>query len=195
MELKLILPVPVSINALYMNQFMYNPRTRKREPTGARILTKEGEACKKEIQKQATEQMKHQDWDYEWTAGKNNFLYQDAYIFFNRRGRDPDNIYKLLNDSLEGIVYENDSRVLVRTRKILFDKDNPKVELIITPVEYVGVFKSQKDANVFESNCSGCTRYLNGRCSILQDSISGTIREEISEVDGSIVCNTYKEKK
>lgn len=193
MKLKLTLPVPTSINALYVNQYTFNPKSRRREPTGAKILSKEGELCKKQIQSDATKQLSEQEWDYEWTEDKNNFLYQDAVIYFSRRGRDADNISKLLNDSLEKIIYENDSRILPRTQKILYDKENPRIELILTPVDYVGVFENRDKADAFEDKCKGCTRYLEGRCSILVDSLAATVREEIETIDQ--VCMKYKEKK
>lgn len=194
LELKLTLPVPVSINALYINQYGYNPKTRQRAPTGARILSKEGEKCKEQIQFHAAKQLGDQEWDYEWTKDKKNFLYQDAVIYFSRKGRDDNNVYKLLNDSLEGIIYDNDSRVLVRTQKILFDKENPRIEITLSPVEYVGVFKDKEEAQHFEEGCKECTRYLNGRCSILIDSLSGSVRNEI-EYDSMPLCTVYKEKK
>ncbi len=194
MELELTLPVPTSINALYVNQFRFNPVTRKREPTGGRILSKKGEACKKEIQTKAKKQLKDQDWKYEWTADKDNYIYQDAVIYFSRRGRDDNNIYKLLNDSLEKVIYENDSRVLVRTQKILYDKENPRIELKLSPVEYVGIFENKDEAQDFEQNCKLCTRYLEGRCSILVDSKAGTVREEINS-ENEVQCRKFKQKK
>lgn len=191
MELKLTLPVPTSINALYINQFAYNPATRKREMTGKRILSKAGEQRKQEIASATREQMKNQYWNYEWT--KTNYLYQDAVIYFARRGSDDNNIYKLLNDTLEGIVYDNDSRVLVRTQHIIYDSKNPRVELKLTPVTFKGIFSNKEDAEKFSSNCINCTRYLNGRCSILTDSLNGTVREEIGNIENPI-CIKYKEK-
>lgn len=122
MELKLVLPLPTSINKLYINEYnwKYNPKTRKKErmPTGRRILSPEGRKVKARIQGEARVQLEQQldNWDYEWT--KENFCYQDALIVFTRRGSDDNNVYKLLNDSLENIVYDNDSRVLVRTQHI-----------------------------------------------------------------------------
>lgn len=194
MKLELTLPVPTSINALYVNQFTYDSAIRRRVPTGGKILSKEGEKCKEQIQTQAKEQLKSQTWDYEWTVDKDHFVYQDAVIYFSRRGRDDNNTYKLLNDSLEKIVYENDSRVLVRTQKIMYDSKNPRIELTLTPVDYVGIFENQDQAEKFEENCMTCTRYLNGRCSILVESKSGTVREEIGSIYEP-VCSSYKQKK
>lgn|GEM_PF-800462 len=192
LRLELILPVPTSINALYINQFAYNPKTRKREMTGARILSKQGEKRKQEIADAAKQQMESQEWDYEWT--KENYVYQDAVIHFARRGSDDNNIYKLLNDTLEGIAYDNDSRVLVRTQRIVYDSKNPRVEVTLTPVDFVGIFKDQEEADQFELRCNDCTRYLKGRCSILVDSQIGTVREEIGSINEPI-CEKYKSNK
>jgi Holliday junction resolvase RusA-like endonuclease len=189
LRLELVLPVPTSINALYINQFSYNPKTKKREMTGARILSKAGQKRKDEIAFHAKQQMENQEWDYEWT--KENFVYQDAVIHFARRGSDDNNIYKLLNDTLEGIAYDNDSRVLVRTQRIVYDSNNPRVEVTLTPVDFVGVFENQEEADQFELRCNECTRFLNGRCSILVDSLNGTVREEIGSINEP-VCVKYK---
>lgn len=80
--------------------------------------------------------MKSQQWDYELILER--YLYLDTYIYMNRLGRDDNNIYKLLNESLEKIVYDNDSRIL--TQKILIDTENPRVEVSLRPVEYIGIF-------------------------------------------------------
>ena len=191
MKLELVLPVPTSINALYINQFQYNPKTRQREMTGKRILSKVGTKRKEEIAFHAKQQMENQEWDYEWT--KTNFVYQDAVIHFARRGSDDNNIYKLLNDTLEGIAYDNDSRVLVRTQRIVYDSKNPRVEVTLTPVDFVGVFENKEEADKFEQKCVSCTRHLNGRCSILVDSLIGTVREEIGSINEP-VCVKFKNK-
>lgn len=187
MELRLKLPIPVSINELYVNQYKYNPKTKKNEPTGARVLSAKGKASKALIRKDTKQQMKKQTWDFEYT--KENYIYMDTVIYFNRKGRDDNNIYKLLCDSLEGIVYDNDSRVLIRTQKIMYDTDNPRVEVHIHPVDYVGIFDSQSEYEVFKSKCEGCKRY--GRnCSILKNAVDGRVQEEI--VDG--VCSKFNTK-
>jgi Holliday junction resolvase RusA-like endonuclease len=188
MELRLTLPLPTSINALYINQAKYNPKTKKYEPTGQRILSKEGVHSKQLIAKATKQQMKKQIWDFEYT--KENYIYMDTVIYFNRKGRDDNNIYKLLCDTLEGIVYDNDSRVLIRTQRVLYDTDNPRVEVHIHPVDYIGIFDDQKALDDFESVCKDCKRY--GRnCSILKAAKEGRIQEEI--VNG--VCAKYETKK
>jgi Holliday junction resolvase RusA-like endonuclease len=196
MELNLVLPLPTSINKLYINEYQwsYNPLTKKKErvPTGRRILSKEGRQVKAKIQGQARVQMKGQLWDYDWT--KENFVYQDAIVYFARRGSDDNNIYKLLNDSLEKIAYDNDSRVLVRTQRIVYDPKNPRVEVKLKPVDFIGIFENKDALLVFQTNCEMCSRYRNGKCSILQDSLAGTVREEVGSIHNP-KCSKYNEKK
>lgn len=203
MELTLKLPMPVSINKLYINEYnwQFNPKTKKKEkmPTGRRILSIDGRRVKARIQAEARMQLLKQleKWDYEWT--KEGYVYQDAYITFSRRGSDDNNIYKLLNDSLEGIVYDNDSRVLVRTQKIVYDPKNPHILLKLKPVGFIGIFNDVEDRDDFQARCefgasNGCSKFRNGRCSILQDCINGTVREEVLNQDKP-VCNAFKAKK
>lgn len=200
-ELTLVLPMPTSINRLYINEhnFQYNPKTRKREsvPTGRRILSKEGSRVKAMIQGEARVQFEQNKdkWDYDWT--RENFCYQDALIVFGRRGSDDNNIYKLLNDSLEGIVYENDSRVLVRTQKIIYDPTNPHIVVTLRPVDFVGIFDNKDELEKFQSVCEfggkrGCSKFRNGKCSILKDSINGTVREEIGDINNPS-CSEFKD--
>jgi Holliday junction resolvase RusA-like endonuclease len=186
LEIKLVLPLPVSINKLYINQYTWNPKTKTRVPTGKRIMSEEGKKIKKMIQLETIKQLQSQEWDYEWT--KTNYIYQDCYIYMNRAGRDDNNIFKLLNDSLEKIVYDNDSRVLTRTQRILIDSENPRVELIISQVPFRGIFDNEEQMQQFEEKCKTCRRYKNN-CSILKKAKEGRIQKEIDE---NLNCIKYK---
>lgn len=196
-ELKMTIPLPPSVNSLYTNQAFFNPKTKSYQSTGKRILTKEGRIAKNRISAEARMAVLKNDWNI--NEVDDIMLYMDATIFFNRKGRDSDNIYKAIQDSLQGIVYNNDSQVLARTQKVMFDKDNPRVELTIKPVDFVGIFNDKEDREDFEARCefggtNGCSKYRNGRCSILQDSINGTIREEVPDINNP-VCTAFKAKK
>jgi Holliday junction resolvase RusA-like endonuclease len=170
-----------------MNEYSYNPVSKKKEPTGKRILTQKGLICKKQIQKIVKQELKKQDWDYEYTNDR--FIYIDTYIFFQRTNMDDDNVYKLLKDSLQGLVYKNDSKALVRTQAVYFDTENPHVDVIIHPVDFIGIFDNQNHLDSFESVCKSCNRY--GRnCSILKSAKEGRIQEEIQ----NFICSKYKEK-
>ncbi|MEH6848191.1 MULTISPECIES: RusA family crossover junction endodeoxyribonuclease [Bacillus cereus group] len=191
MELHLELPLAISINKLYMNQYQWNPKTRKKEPTGKRILTKEGLGRKMRIIKAAKQQMKGQEWDYEFT--KTNYVYMDCVFYFAKRGTDDNNQYKLLCDALEKIVYENDSRVLVRTQRILYDTKNPRVSVRFRPVKYIGIFSNEESLESFKERCVGCSHYRKGSCSVLKTAIKGNIQEELNE--RTLECNKWTERK
>lgn len=190
MKLRLTLTMPVSINELYINKYEWNPKFKSRMPTGARILSKDGERVKKAIQKEAMYQMalQKEDWDYNYT--KENYIYLDTIIYFNRKGRDDNNIYKLLCDSLEKICYDNDSRVLVRTQKILYDTSKPRIEALLHPVSYIGIFPNQDQLDAFTIHCESCNRYSRN-CSILKDAKDGYVQHEIQ----NYICSAFKEKK
>lgn len=189
MILHLTLPLPVSLNQLYINEFKWNPSTKKREPSGKHILSDKGLMNKKLIQKEASKQIKKQTWDYEYT--KENFIYLDTIIYFNRTNRDDNNLYKILCDSLEKICYDNDSRVLVRTQRIYYDAKNPHIEVFLSPVTYIGIFDNEQELNEFTQNCESCRYYQNGKCSILNNAKEGRIQEEIENSE----CKKYTEKK
>lgn len=187
MKLNLTLPLPVSLNKLYDNQFSWNSKTRSRQSTGKRVLSNEGKKVKKLIQQKATDKLTDSEWKYDFTI--DNYIYMDTVIYFNRKGRDDNNIYKLLCDSLEKIVYENDSRVLIRTQKILYDTENPRVEIEFAPVTYSGIFESEDQQYIFEEKCKSCKRYKRN-CSILNKAKEGRIQQEINE---GYICVKYKE--
>jgi Holliday junction resolvase RusA-like endonuclease len=192
MKLKLILPLPVSVNALYVNQTFYDPKKRTHVLTGKRILSPKGRKAKKDIQIACKKQMKGQEWDYDYT--QTHYLYQDMVVYFNRMGRDSDNLLKCLNDSLKGLAYYNDDKILTRTQKVMVDSVNPRIEIELHPVEFKGIFHDQAEADMFESICVKCSHYRNARCSILVESMEGRVREEIHDVEKRRVCMKYKEK-
>lgn len=188
-KLHLVLPLPISINQLYQLQYAYNKKFRRNMPTGRRILTDAGRKNKIEIQKSATEQMRYQTWNLEVT--KTRFIYQDINVYFNRKNRDSDNILKLLNDSLQGLIFHNDSKVLTRVQRVYYDYENPRVECTYTICEWYGIFDNDKEYQTFVTKCEGCRYYRDNRCSILTDSYQGTMREEVVDKE----CQKFTEKK
>ncbi len=53
------------------------------------------------------------------------------YFFFpSKRKKDTHNTLKVLMDSLEGILYEDDYWALPRIKDFDIDKDNPRLEIV-----------------------------------------------------------------
>jgi Holliday junction resolvase RusA-like endonuclease len=189
MKLRLQLPVPTSLNQLYIQKYEWNAKLKMKIPSNVKILSKEGEQCKKVIQQKAIYQMalQKENWDYEWT--KTGYIYMDIICYFSRRGTDCDNTLKILCDSLQGIIYDNDSRVLPRFQRVLYDTDCPRLEVLLHEVNYVGSLGTKEQAEAFEDVCRGCQRYTKN-CSILKSAKSGQVQTQIH----NNVCSEFKEK-
>jgi len=193
-ELNFIVPVPPSINHLYVNQYSWQKDKRTgvaiRVPTGGKILSAEGEKYKKDTKKSVLEQIKDQEWDVKLTNDRHIFM--DYIAFMNRKGRDSDNLHKLLQDTLKEIIYIDDSTVLTRPNKILVDRQNPRLEINIKFVDYIGVFDTEDEFNKQLENCKECSSYRKGSCSILKDCYEGIINENYDFMNS--VCKKYKVK-
>ena len=86
-----------------------------------------------------------------------------------------------------GLIWIDDNVTCERVQRIYYDSSNPRIELEIYPVEYIGVFDNASQLEKFESRCIGCNRYKRN-CSILQKAKEGRIQEEIQD----LVCKKYK---
>src|SRR5690606_23748808 len=151
MKLKFTTVLPVSLNALYQNASFYNPKTKSYQSTGKRILTREGKKVKSQMRADALIAVREQKWDIE--AIGDNYIYMDIKVYFNRHGRDSDNLLKSLQDSLQGVVFNNDSKVLPRFQKAEVDRGNPRIEIEFSPVNFIGVFDSEDQADNFKATC------------------------------------------
>lgn len=121
-ELKLILPMAVSVNHLYM--------FRK----GKRFMTKKGEQYMRDVFIIAEEVVKKKKYKIEqegvWLVAELRFYYPD------KRVRDCHNMHKLVMDALEGVAFHNDRWVLVEDKFVGLDKENPRIEVRIRPQNY-----------------------------------------------------------
>ncbi|MGJ0846429.1 RusA family crossover junction endodeoxyribonuclease [Tissierella praeacuta] len=178
-QLRLTLDLPQSVNHIYgRNKF------------GSTYLKKEGKSYKERMIEYIHEEVKKQDW----IKVENRFLYMDEIIFSNRKGRDSDNFKKLQQDCIteSGVVWTDDTWCLPRTQRLLIDKNNPRIELIITPCDFIGIFDNEQQLQGFKANqCLQCNRYKRN-CSILKYALDNKIQEEISK---DLKCSKFKSHK
>lgn len=148
-------------------------------PEAVRYQTDFIEYVKQEAEKQG--------WNF--NRDKSQHFYVDAVFYFDRKDKDPSNYWKILLDAITDtqLVWVDDNVVCERVQRIYYDSNNPRIELDIYPVDYIGVFDNASQLDKFESNCIGCMRY-NRNCSILQKAKEGRIQTEVA--DG--VCSKYK---
>lgn len=117
--LKLTLPVPPSVNSIYVN-------TRY----GGKRLSKKAEDYVRVARALVNDFVEKQHWQ---RAVIGQWLYADMTFFFpDKRRRDSHNGLKILLDALESIVYEDDMYVLPRIQGAEYDKKNPRVEIRFT---------------------------------------------------------------
>ena len=110
---KITLPgSPLSINRLY------------RRNSRSLYMTAEGKAKKREYQIEIKNQ-----WKKKMMTDKVSL--EIEYYFKDERKRDIDNPLKLILDSMEKIVYENDSQVRYLSLLSQVDRENPRVEIRI----------------------------------------------------------------
>ena len=119
MTLKMSLPLPPSVNAMYVN-------TRG----GGRKLSKHANEYVRQSRALINLAIEEQYWLKQARA---TWLYADMVFFMpDRKVRDSHNMLKLLMDVMEGIVYENDCFVMPRIQSVEYDKSNPRVEVLIS---------------------------------------------------------------
>ena len=110
----------------------------------------------------------------------------------SRKEKESNNYYKCMLDAITDtqLIWIDDNVVCERINRIYYDSKNPRIELHIYPVDYIGIFDNISQLENFESNCIGCSRYKRN-CSILQKAKDGRVQEEIVD----FTCLKYKPKK
>ena len=115
--IKLTIPIVPSVNNCYRNVTV-----------NRRILTAKGKAWQHEVQYIAKAEAKRQKWSF----SKGEKLVMELWFYWpDKRKRDTHNSHKLLLDTLESILYENDCMVLARDMDFMLDRNNPRVEVVL----------------------------------------------------------------
>lgn len=189
----LSLPLPTSLNKLYVQQFSGG------RFTGKKILSKEGKQNREDIKINVEAQMSlpiNVDWDFEYTI--DNYIYMDIDAYVTRSNADTDNYLKSLKDSIEEsrLVFDNDKRVVERFNRVYVDANNPRLELKFTQTGWHGIFDNEDVKNRFiQSNCETCSRFRNGACSLLKKSLDNKIQQEIIYNNNEYNCSKRKVRK
>ncbi|GAA4878854.1 hypothetical protein GCM10023310_68670 [Paenibacillus vulneris] len=174
--INLISKVPPSVNHYLGYRVVSKRKNGKMVHIVVPYLTKEAKEYKEYFSEYAKKQVSEQNWDIEQTRHKH--FYMDCIYYFPRIDMDEQNYPKCMSDALNGIAYVDDNFILTRTNRIYYDTKNPRVEILIQPVDYIGIFDNQDELNEFEFKCKTCKRYKRN-CSILKNAIKGKIQDEI----------------
>lgn len=156
------------------------------------ISYKKPEAVK--YQKSFAEYIKEEVNKQSWIKSDNKFqhYYMDCVFYFDKVDKDANNYFKCLADAItdSGVVWVDDTQLCERVNAIFYDKENPRIEIEIYPVDYIGVFDNTSQLEDFESSCIECSRYCRN-CSILQKAKEGRIQKEIE----NNICKKFKRRK
>lgn len=128
--IRVTLPVPPSVNHMYIMTGKSKTLNRK----ALDYIRQAQRAAKEAIEK------------YNWHKEKEGvWLYVDLYFYMpDRRKRDTHNVTKILMDSLELMLFEDDYNCLVRSQAVFLDRENPRLELVMYPqLEIEGYLKDE----------------------------------------------------
>lgn len=180
-------PMPPSIN----HYLGHRAILKNGKPMAMVYETKEAKDYKKEFKAIIEKAAKEQNWT--WEVNDTQHFYIDAVFYFDRIDKDCSNYEKCLGDTITEtqLIWKDDNVAMFRPGRIYYDNKNPRIELTIYPVDYIGIFDNQEELNKFKDHCSICTRGKKGNCSIFKKAIEGRVQENIN---GKVCCK-YKESK
>lgn len=177
--------LPISVN----NYLKPASRIVNGKPLSYLYETKEAKDFKHRFQAYLKREVKKQNWDLNQTTEGHWIL--ECIFVQSRTNQDNNNYYKILCDSLTGIVIDDDKNILVQTKRVMYDSKDPKFFAVLKPVEYIGIFKDKEQYGQFiESNCDGCKKD-SSKCSLLKKAKEGRIQEDI-KMDSNLICKKRK---
>lgn len=148
------------------------------KPVAMSYETPESSKYKRAFTKYVQEEAEKQGWDMAPT--KTQHFYVDTWFYFPRTDMDANNYFKVMLDAITDskCIWMDDNVVCERVQAICYDSASPRVELLIHPVDYIGIFKNLPQYESFVSDCIGCTRYKRN-CNILRNAVDGRVQDEV----------------
>lgn len=175
--LHIVSPIPPSVNHYTATRAIM----RGSKPFSVVYKTKESVAYQKAFKKEVAKAVEEQGWETDLENPRH--FYVDAVFYMDKKHKDCNNLWKCMLDAITEtqLIWKDDDIVCERVNRIVYDSNNPRVELYIHYVDYVGIFDSEKQLEDFRfSNCIDCNRYSRN-CSILRGAIEGRIQPDIKK--------------
>lgn len=149
--------------------------------------TTEAKRYKKWFASYVSREVVRQGWSM--TPNKFQHFYVDAVFYFPRIDMDSSNYFKVMLDAITDtkLIWLDDNVACERVQAVYYDATNPRIELHIHPVNYIGVFDNASQLEEFTSKCAECARGTRN-CSLLKRAKEGRIQKEISKG----ICKKYK---
>lgn len=184
--LTLVSPIPPSVNHYLAHRAMM----KGGRPVATVYESAEAKKYKKEFKEYVIEQADKQNWDVPLNKYQN--YYVDCVFYFPRVDMDPNNMFKCTLDAITetGVVWFDDNTVCERVQRIYYDQKNPRIEMKIYPVDYVGIFNNHEQLAEFEKKCRGCKRFQKN-CSLLRNTKIGKIQDGIYCDGDKFICDKF----
>ena len=184
-ELKFVSPIPPSVNHYLGSRCI----VKHNKPVVVEYKTPEA----KRYQKAFMEKVKEEAEKQGWVKSKNRFqhYYMDCVFYFNRIDMDANNYFKCMADAITDSkkVWIDDTQLCERVQGIFYDQRNPRVEITIHEVDYIGVLKNMNELTVFTAQCNQCYKKMKS-CSTRKNALEGRVK---CGVKGGI-CPDYRKK-
>ena len=136
----------------------YRAIMKNGKPLAVQYKTSDTTSFQKEFSRILSDAVLNQGWKPPTEEGKH--FYVDATFYFPRTRMDSNNYWKVLLDTITDtkLIWADDDVVCERTQGIFYDKLNPRIELVIHPVKYIGVFEDSlhledKLLDYFQNHC------------------------------------------
>lgn len=176
-------PIPPSVN----HYLAYRTIMKNGRPMAMSYKTKEAKDYQKNIIQLLQEEVVKQHW--EKSDNKFQHYYMDVTFYFPRIDMDANNYFKCLADAITDseLVWIDDTQLCERVMGIYYDNKNPRMEIEIKPVNYIGIFPDKNSYEQFVDKCKTCKRYKRN-CSVLNKATEGRISEDVE----NLKCQKYK---
>lgn len=186
MQIKLVLPLPPSVNEYLGYRVVYVNGRAISQP----FETKIAKEYKTYVKNVVHRELKKQSWE---CLDKEHYIDVNLVYYLNKKRKDSHNLEKVLFDALMGAgLYPDDDILLPKTKNIYIDKYNPRVELELTISDKRGIFDNPAHLKMFKAiNCDRCKKSTYKRaCGIMQKALDNRIEPEIN-----IIKNICYEKR
>lgn len=175
-DLYLVSEIPPSVN----HYLAYRAIIKNGRPMAMSYKTPEALKYRTEFAKYVLREVNNQQWTV--PVSENKHIYVDAVFYFPRIDMDSSNYFKVMLDSITDTqkIWKDDNVACERVQAVYYDKDNPRIELHIHPVDYIGIFKDVSHYDKFVSMCAECARGARN-CSIRKKAIEGRVQKEVTD--------------
>lgn len=169
--LKLTSPLPPSVN----HYLGYRCVVKSNRPMVVAYKTPEAKRYQRAFMTYVKQEAEAQGW----IKSKNKFqhYYMDCTYYFDRVDKDANNYFKCMADAITDSkkVWIDDTQLCERVQGVFYDPTNPRIEITITEVDYIGLLKDERELRMLDTQCNTCGRNINS-CKVRKMALEGRVQ-------------------